>query len=571
MARMVLGEMAMESFDIIRRQAELARKLVELRNGVLEDLRFTSLIDRTRHDLSRVASPVVVVVGASSAGKSTLINAVCGSNILPVSAVPTTLVPVHLDGGDPRTTIVGLGAGSRTGPTSIPAIHTLITDRKSDARYLVWREPGASRVPWKWLDMPGSSVAPTKDISVVLTPWELADVCVLATSALQPLSFSDLRQLIQVGSIFGDPTLVVALTRCDQLPAEQLASVRDYVSSAIKDAFPGRSIALLPVSSASRAGIPEFTAHLAAIIRDRQRTQLQCEIDSWRLTMAELVQLLELRELADLKPGTIEEARVQLRAALFEECRQLKLAVPRVVEEAVRLHTARLPTSERVASEMLRQALLAFLTKETNRIGRGLMSGLGQILARDLAKPHAVDAVLKRVGAISTPNLPGLFDRETALVGLGMGAALGAIVPLLAVATAGVAVAAGLVGGLAGSLFGGFTGTGVMLSTPDDVRARVGHSLTVSAHAELDRVIALSADEIDRTAALLRRVVQVYERPEHRVRDVSAHAPMLTAARLRLAEIERELRALYPTVEDPAAKVSARGARASQHKTGRRQ
>jgi hypothetical protein len=549
----------MTPFNDIPKHAVLARKLADLRLGVLDQLEFTDYLKRTRFDLSRVASPVVAVVGASSAGKSALINAVCGHEILPVNAVPTTLVPVRLRGGVRRESLIGTGDGSVPGPVSAAEIRALITNPRSAARYVVWQDPAASAIPWEWLDMPGSSVLPPKDISLQLTPRDLADVCVLATSALQPLPFGDLRHCIQLGEVFAGANLVVALTRCDQLGPDELDSVRSYVAGKLKEALPGRAVTLLAVSATSRSGIPELTQHLATVLRDRQREQLAHEIAAWRTTMGEIKDLVDLRELADLQLPTIETARTQLRAVLYESGGQLKLKVPRIVEDATRQIAHSLPASERAIFVFIRQQLLACVSEDLRRISQLLMKTLANALARDLPNPRAVNTVLARIGAVSQPNLPDLFDRSSAIVGLGMGAALGAIAPLFA-AAAGVAVAIGLAGGLAGSLIGGFAGTGQNLITPNDVRALVGHPLTTSALSELDRVFAFSAHEIDRTCALLKKVVQVYAKPEHRISNPDVIPSLLRAADLSLQEIDAGFRTLDPAVHMQAVVAAAKTA-----------
>jgi GTP-binding protein EngB required for normal cell division len=528
----------------IREQGRIAKGLAADRRTLFEQVPFAQELERHRQDPERLAWPVVAVAGAYSAGKSALINALCGSHTLPVGITPTTLVPVLLRGGESASCVVQTDEGPQQHPPSRETLRRFICGEDTPARYLLVELPELAGTPWQWLDSPGVNTETQKQASgAPLQAHEVADHCLFVTSALQPLSLSDLTQLQQLSGSFPGDTLRIILTRCDQLSEEERTSVLDYVRKLLKEVLPQRMLQLVPVSSKTGEGISELRQALAEGIYRRQKEQLEAALKGWGVLLEDLRVLLEMRDLASLKPETLTRLRTRLDDLLVDESLQLSGDLSRFAEEVLRELTPALPGKQRHLTTLFREKLGARLESRLTRLHQRVNEELTGELRHDMKRETTVE-LANRFGPLLSDEL--FFDWRSAakaggLVSAGAALLMGAAPTPVGWALAGAALIGGLLGGIMGSAS--------TLDTPDALRRLVVGPILLDAEQRLRQATQAARDDLGHLCTLLQKVAEVFSGPESGRYDVARLQQTLALARTRHEHLGSELREFHQKVE----------------------
>ncbi|HVG61055.1 MAG TPA: GTPase domain-containing protein, partial [Hyalangium sp.] len=211
-----------------------------------------------------------------------------------------------------------------------------------------------------------------------------AEVFVLVTSAVQPLPLGDLTLLHGLAESAPDLALRVVLTRADELATDELPAVQERVRKLLAEALHGRTISFAAVSGRTGAGISTLREELLEALFLVQRDRLLEEVAGWGAALADLHALLEMRELAAVKPETIERLRTRLDGLLVEEGARIRGQLTGVVEQFVRGKEAALPRSQRQLTNALREAFVAKLRQEVEGIQPRLNQELAEALRGDV-------------------------------------------------------------------------------------------------------------------------------------------------------------------------------------------
>lgn len=178
----------------------------------------------------------VSVVGEFKRGKSTLVNALLGSDVLPSGVLPLTAIATELSFGDPGATVVHLdGSQSRIG---LHQLADYVTETRNPAnerqvaRVLVRLrspilEPGLVLV-----DTPGLGSIYLHD-EVARAAVLDADGAVLVLAADTPISEQE-RELVRLLAERQGPTFIV-LNKADHLRLEERDEVRRFVVQVLAD------------------------------------------------------------------------------------------------------------------------------------------------------------------------------------------------------------------------------------------------------------------------------------------------------------------------------------------------
>jgi hypothetical protein len=494
----------------IREQRRIAQEFAEDRKYLLAQVPFGSELEQTRFDLERIASPTVAVAGAYSVGKSALINALCGAEILPVGVTPTTLVPIMLGGGAVEFCLVNTAEGSRKETLTAEGLRNLVTHKESPARYVIVESPRVAHIPWTWLDAPGVNADLQKAADLDLKPQDVADVCLLATSSLQPLSLSDLGQLVQLAEIFPGERLCLVLTRWDQLGLEERETVLRYVREMLASALPQRQIKIFSVSRKDTSALAQIREHLSATVYHHQKAQLEEALDHWKETLADLGALLEMRELAQVKPETLQQLQKKLDDVIIESGAQLKLELPRFMAELHRQAVNDLPSPHRQLEESFQEKFQEQFAPRLHAIGQRINEELMAELRKDLTKKQTSVSLANRFLGLLEPSNP-FFDWMSATQVGGVatvGAALlaaGAATPV-GWAIAGAAVIGGLLGGLIGSAS--------TIDSADELQEKVVAPLTQKYQQLLSSAIASYRRDLAHLSKLMQKVVAIFSQEE---------------------------------------------------------
>jgi small GTP-binding protein len=221
-----------------------------------------------RMEALRVADAVctVAVVGEFKRGKSTLINALIGADLLPVGALPLTAVGTRAQFGEAVRAVVEFLDGRRVEVTPA-AIADYVTERANPgntrgvATVTATIPARVLRTPLQLVDTPGIGSA-FADVTAMAREWlTRADIVVVVLSAEQPASRHELdavRELVSAGM----PTFVVE-NKIDLVSPVERSDVLAFMQEQIDNAS-GREVRLFPLSAA-QARRAQRTAHQTAL------------------------------------------------------------------------------------------------------------------------------------------------------------------------------------------------------------------------------------------------------------------------------------------------------------------
>lgn len=240
------------------------------------------------------------VVGRFNRGKTSLMNALLGTSVLPVGVLPLTSVVTTVSyGSDVLATIE---FKNRSVPDRVPLdrLTKYITEEGNPANVQavstarIQLPAALLRHGFHFIDTPGTGSAIVASTQTTLESLPDADVMLLVTSFDSPLSEDEMR-LIELGRRYRR-RMFVAVNKSDLIDAAERVSILDYVASRLREAgIPDARI--FPVSAQSAAGTGRLTHELIRfLIEEKQRDFLR--------VMCERV-----RDLLDTLPGTDVEHR----------------------------------------------------------------------------------------------------------------------------------------------------------------------------------------------------------------------------------------------------------------------
>jgi small GTP-binding protein len=207
----------------------------------------------------------VLVAGEAKRGKSTLVNALLGREILPVGVTPLTAVATTVVQGDGEEIDVGFADG-RTERLPLTALTDYGTERgnpgncrnvaaitvRTDAQILA---QGAEIV-----DTPGTGSVHAHNTAAADAALPSMDAAIFVLTADPPVSASERDLLGRVAGL--SVALFVVLNKADYLDERSLSEAREFTARVVSDAA-GRAEPVYPLSARAAltpAGDPGFTA-----------------------------------------------------------------------------------------------------------------------------------------------------------------------------------------------------------------------------------------------------------------------------------------------------------------------
>ena len=223
---------------------------VTTRNGLVEFRpRIDALASRLEDDSFEVA-----LFGRVSSGKSSLLNALLGTNVLPVGVNPITAVPTKLRYGTSLKAAVAYGDG-RSAFVSIEELCRLVTEQGNPGnlanivRAIVEVPSPRLQRGILLVDTPGLGSLAKRGATETLAYLPSADLALLLIDAGTTLSEEDLGTLrLLYGA--GIPALVL-LSKADLLANGDLYQAMTYIADHIKHDL-GLSVVVHPVSALSK-------------------------------------------------------------------------------------------------------------------------------------------------------------------------------------------------------------------------------------------------------------------------------------------------------------------------------
>lgn len=471
----------MEHEQGIQELGRFARRLAEDIRTLRGSVPFGEEVFASPHSVERLERPAVAVVGAKGVGKSTLVQA--------------------------------LDAAGRA-PAAAPSAEAVAA------------EPlGASR-PWEWREVElaeGSVEGP-------------AEIWVLVGSALEPLPLKELQGLHGLAERAPDPGLRVVLTRADEVPAEERSALEGRIRQLLAEVLPGRTVPLAVVSGGTGAGVATVRKELLQALFQVHRDRVMKAVEVWGAAVSDLRALLEMRELAAVKPQTIDQVQTRLDALLSEEGVRLRGQLDGALEEFLRGAEETLPRPRRQLTDSLREALVSRARAGMEGLHPRLNQELAEALRGDVGTETTL-ALTNRLGAALDAK-PRFFDWQSARAAGAVGAMGAALVARLTGKRSGWAVTGGtLLGGLLGGLFGKAS----TVDTRQALHEQVVDPVLRETEERLRKALDSSREDVARLCKLLRQVIQVFSDPKAGTYDVEALKQRVALAEASQKQLEGEL------------------------------
>ena len=286
----------------------------------------------------------IAIFGRVSSGKSSLLNAMLGIDVLPVGVTPITAVPTRLLYGE--TPAVHVWFANRT-PEQFDIAHLpeFVAEQlnrgneKHVTRIVVQLPSRRLREGIAFVDTPGLGSLATRGAAETLAYLPRCDLGVVLIDAGSTLTPDDL-QTIQILSDAAIPAMVL-LSKADLLTLEDRSQVIGYVKDHIKEELNlDLAVRAVSVMAGSKDLVAEwFEADIAPLYSQRQELKLR----SIRRKLGALRQSVEmalrtrLRRKDQLSPKKVEQLRVveaELRQASgrLEEMKKIARGVANDLE-----------------------------------------------------------------------------------------------------------------------------------------------------------------------------------------------------------------------------------------------
>jgi len=323
------------------------------RIGVLADIAGNALGAGTRRHLRegekrlREARFNLVVLGEFKRGKSTLINALLGVDVLPTGVVPLTSAVTVVRSGVRSRLIVAFADG-REREHPISGLARFVTEQENPGNRLGVEHTivelsaeilgGGLQI----VDTPGigSVHAHNTDVAWEYMPSVDAALCVLAAD--QPFAAAE-REFFRAAAARA-PRVLLVVNKVDHLKAAELEAAIDFIRAATAELLGTMELELYPVSARTGVGLPALRDRIAGLAERESETLVVRSVGALAAgaaaSAAQAVRFeahaieLPLAELACRAERFNERARA-LRAAGAQAAVLLGSGVDRVLENEV--------------------------------------------------------------------------------------------------------------------------------------------------------------------------------------------------------------------------------------------
>lgn len=345
-------EQAGNDLELISRTEKIVadRGLVEFRAGI------AAILDRAEDRTFEIA-----VFGRVSSGKSSLLNAVLGTEILPVGVTPVTAIPTRiLYGGTASFTVSFADASPKT--LEIGHLGEYVTEQQNPgnakhvARITVFLPAIRLRDGVSFVDTPGLGSLATKGAAETLAYLPKCDLGIVLVDAGSTLTDGDLQTIsaLQEAAV----PVTVLLSKTDLLSPQDcekiLRYVREHIASGCGDHLPVHPVSVRPSHrNLLDAWFNDEILPLYSRSQELRAASLQRKIGTLResVVAALRLQLRRSRERSPLSPDHIRavEARLRRATGLIE---QTRLVGDREIEKM----TGDIPMIFRTAASAVRGA-----------------------------------------------------------------------------------------------------------------------------------------------------------------------------------------------------------------------
>jgi hypothetical protein len=291
----------------------------------------------------------LVVAGEFKRGKSTVVNALLGADLLPTAVVPLTSVVTRLQyGATPAATVIFDSGEQRA--IALDTLYDYVTELGNPKNTKGVREVSVD-YPAEWLkggiqlvDTPGIGSVHQHNTEVTFRYLPQADAVIFVASADQPASRAELDFLAKIRRYAGK--VFCLLNKLDYLSEAELAESVAFATGTLREAL-GATVPVFPVSARlalqgqvadrkemlARSRFPEFEVALRRFLLEEGGTVWAQSLRRNLLRLlseAKLAIELELRALSS--PLELLETNLQAFAVKKRETLQAKLDFDALLE-----------------------------------------------------------------------------------------------------------------------------------------------------------------------------------------------------------------------------------------------
>ena len=350
--------------------------------------------DRDREQLAALQERLdaarlrVLVAGEAKRGKSTLINALLGRDVLPSGVTPLTAVATTVRfGSEPRAEVLFLDGHEEKHPLTV--LPDLVTERGNPrnrrriADVTVYLDEPLLAAGVELVDTPGTGSVFEWDTETAHQALQSMDAAVLVLTATPPVSASERDLLTRVAGL--SMTTFAVLNKADHLDEPGLAEAAEFTRLVLRES--GHAGKVYPMSARAAlggydSGFAAFEADFAAYLLAQGQADLHASAiaQARRIASSLLDEVALTRRAAEMRAGRAAGRVEQFSARLSEVTVRGRDAVAVVEAESAR----RLTALNNAADE------------DPPRLGRDITRQLGLLLDGELRT--AAPAEIERSG-----------------------------------------------------------------------------------------------------------------------------------------------------------------------------
>lgn len=358
-----------------------ASVLAEIVNELTDIHSELGLSEASHENLTRLQNVIqnetfrIIVVGGFSRGKSTMINALIGSRVLPAKLAPTTATITTIRYGDPpRATVIYKGHSPRSEDIPVSELRSVLVIKQDglaqDAfgsridtevqSVILWYPLELCRDGVEIIDTPGLEEDETRQ-RITMSYLSQADAAIMVLSCQQLLTTEELRFIKEELQSRGFNHLFYVVNFCDQLSTPEdhediCARVTDKLGSDQRVFLVSSSLALAgkennDPEAVKQSNFPALERSLEIfLVSERGRHKLQ--------TAQNLIEgvLSEIRSMIGLRRKLLESRTEEEIANLSEEFNTQRAAIMQKKERAIaRIGERGALIGERISSSFMRK------------------------------------------------------------------------------------------------------------------------------------------------------------------------------------------------------------------------